>query len=65
VKSEDRFKIAQFRSGYKQAIEDVFDLLSAFHHDPRGFDREMIDVIWEQLKDLEKRARRIEASPGH
>lgn len=62
MKSEDRFKIVQFRSGYKQAIEDVFDLLSAFHHDPRGFDRALIDVLWEELKVLERRARKIEAS---
>jgi len=47
----------EFKEGYLAALKDVFDCLTKKHHDPREFDRRLIDDVWDDVKKLEEKAR--------
>lgn len=54
---ENEFKTVQFQQGYLAALQQVFDELSRMHHDPKKYDRKVIDDVWEKIKRLELLAR--------
>lgn len=56
---EAEFKTSQYRLGYLAALRDVYDILWRKHHDKRGFDRGLVDAIWEDIKKLDESLRSL------
>jgi len=54
VKSED------YASGYRAALQHIFDELTEMHHDENGYSRLTIDAAWSRVKKLEMGIRETE-----
>ena len=42
-----------YKEGYLACLKHIFHELSKMHHDPKNFDRKVIDRVWEIAKKKE------------
>jgi len=43
----------RFRAGFMEGLREVYDELMTMHHDPKGYDRKVIDELWARVRRIE------------